>query len=62
MTMLARDTWWYAGLDALRGMPQVDLKYAGYATGPAVEQGTELSAWLRERLPGTRVNMEITPF
>ena len=53
---------WSAGLDALRGLPQVDLKYAGYTTGPAVARGSELSEWLRERLPGTRVNMEITPF
>jgi uncharacterized protein (TIGR02996 family) len=58
---VARDTW-TAGLDALRGLGQVDLKYAGYTTGTPVEQGSELSAWLRERLPGTRVNTEITPF
>jgi uncharacterized protein (TIGR02996 family) len=58
---VARDTW-SAGLDALRGLSQVDLKYAGYATGTPVEQGAELCGWLRERLPGTRVNMEITPF
>jgi uncharacterized protein (TIGR02996 family) len=58
---VARDTW-SAGLDALRGLSQVDLKSAGYATGTPVEQGSELAAWLRERLPGTLVNAEIRAF
>lgn len=50
---------WLAGIGALRGLCQVDLKHAPFgALVPAVGRGTELAEWLRERLPGTRVNME----
>jgi uncharacterized protein (TIGR02996 family) len=55
-----RDTW-LAGLGALRGLRQVDLVYVTYGRGTPVVLGTELSVWLRERLSGTRVNMEILP-
>ena len=52
-----RDTW-SAGLGALRGLAQVDLKYvvAVAGTRPPVAQASELIEWLRERLPGTRIN------
>jgi hypothetical protein len=57
-----RDTW-SAGLVALRGLPQVDLKYASVAgQRPPFARGSELTEWLRERLPGTRINMNIGGF
>ena len=57
---VARDTW-TAGLDALRGLGQVDLKYGG-SSEASVQRGLELCTWLRERLPGTLVNAEIVAF
>ena len=58
-----RDTW-TAGLAALRGLRQVDLdsSYAVTGAGTAPAQGAELTEWLRERLPGTRVNVGRRPF
>jgi uncharacterized protein (TIGR02996 family) len=55
-----RDTW-SVGLVALRGLPQVDLAYAGADPGQRLPfaRGSELTEWLRERLPGTRINMNI---
>lgn len=55
---LAGDTW-TAGLDALRGLSQVDLKYY-VAVSP--QPGLDLCEWLRERLPGTLVNAGIRGF
>ena len=54
---VARETW-LAGLDVLRGLPQIDLKcyYGGEGSNA---RGLELTEWLRERLPGTRINMNI---
>jgi uncharacterized protein (TIGR02996 family) len=53
---------WLAGLDALRGLRWVELKYQMLAGVDSVAQGTELAVWLRERLSGTPVNMEIRPW
>lgn len=55
---VTRDTW-TAGLGALRGLSQVDLKYRGLSADASGQQGSELCAWLRERLLGTLVNAEI---
>jgi uncharacterized protein (TIGR02996 family) len=53
-----RDSW-SAGLDALRGLRCVDLFYSSPAPQEnAVARGIELAEWLRQRLPGTPVNME----
>lgn len=52
---------WEAGLDAIRGLRRVDLTYAVTGAVRTVAQGLELAAWLRERVPGTPVNMELPP-
>jgi uncharacterized protein (TIGR02996 family) len=54
-----RDTW-SAGLGALRGLRQIDLSYVAPEADPPFDRAQELPPWLRERLPGTRINMKTT--
>jgi uncharacterized protein (TIGR02996 family) len=55
---ITRDAW-LAGLEALRGLPQIDLVYAWDGDESSNSRGLVLIEWLRERLPGTRINMNI---
>jgi len=55
---ITRDAW-LAGLEALRGLPQIDLNHAWDGDESSNSRGLVLAEWLRERLPGTRINVNI---